>query len=135
MTRKTIAGMMVTYANIPATLSVMPPVLAVACGIGGAVAARPAQAAQVVVPSAICVPHMLQKAIGVSSSVVWREACGSTGCARPLPSDAAARYQKGSGKAIDNFSVRSAWEIAEKYFCTAERPSAAKQYAEKLGLS
>jgi hypothetical protein len=43
----------------------MPPVLAGA----GAAATRPAQAAQVVVPSAICAPHVLQKAIVVSSSI------------------------------------------------------------------
>jgi len=47
----------------------MPPALAVAWGAGGAVAARPAHAAQAVVPSAICAPHTLQKAIEVSSSV------------------------------------------------------------------
>src|SRR5436305_8089539 len=42
----------------------MPPVVAV--GTGGAVAAtRPAHAAQVVVPSAICAPHELQNAIGI----------------------------------------------------------------------
>src|SRR5208337_2691796 len=46
----------------------MPPVLALACGTGGAVATRPAHAAQAVVPSAICAPHTLQKAIEVSSS-------------------------------------------------------------------
>jgi len=33
--------------------------------MAGAAAARPAQAAHVVVPSATCVPHMLQNAIGV----------------------------------------------------------------------
>jgi hypothetical protein len=43
----------------------MPPVLA---GVGAA-ATRPAQAAQVVVPSAICAPHVLQKAIELSSSI------------------------------------------------------------------
>jgi len=41
----------------------MPPVLAEA-GAGAAVA-RPAQAAQVVVPSGICTPHELQNAIAV----------------------------------------------------------------------
>jgi hypothetical protein len=44
----------------------MPPAVAAA---GGAAAACPACAAQVVVPSAICVPHVLQKAIESSSSV------------------------------------------------------------------
>jgi len=31
--------------------------------------------------------------------------CGPITRARPLPSDAAARYQKESGKAIDNFAA------------------------------
>jgi len=48
----------------------MPPVLAGAEAAGGAAAARPAQAAQVVVPSGICAPHELQNAIAVSSSAV-----------------------------------------------------------------
>src|SRR5438876_10768907 len=57
-----IAGMMVTYANMPATLSVMPPV--VLCAVPAAGAAERPHAGQVVVPSGICVPHALQKAMG-----------------------------------------------------------------------
>jgi hypothetical protein len=31
--------------------------------------------------------------------------------------------------------AEGAWRFAEKFSCTAERPSAAKQYAEKLSWS
>src|SRR5580692_6035999 len=85
----------------------MPPVLAVAWGTAGTVAARPAQAAQAVVPSAICAPHTLQNAIEVSASiVVEREGCKAAARARPPPSNAAAKYQKARGKAINNFGGR-----------------------------
>src|SRR5690242_15059894 len=72
-TRKTIAGIIVTYASAPATLSVNP--LAEAAGAGAAaapVALAPAadrpQAAQKVAPSGKVAPHPLQKAITASPS-------------------------------------------------------------------
>ena len=40
-------------------------------GEAGDVATLPAQTEQVVVPSAICAPHMLQKAIKVSSRLLF----------------------------------------------------------------
>jgi hypothetical protein len=54
---------------MPAMLSVIPAALPVAPAFMGAFATgtRPAQAAHVAAPSGICVPHMLQKAIEVSS--------------------------------------------------------------------
>jgi len=63
----------------------------------GPEAVRPAHAAQVV-PSAICAPHVLQNAIGISSSVA--SSIGS--CA----SGVAAKYQKNTTKAIDNFELK-----------------------------
>src|SRR5277367_4816841 len=47
---------------MPATLSARPPRFAVVT-VGPAAAARPAHAAQVVLPSAICAPQVLQNAI------------------------------------------------------------------------
>jgi len=61
-----IAGTMVMYHNMPTTLSVIPPVVAWAAGAAGA-AVRLLQAGHMVVPSAICVPHPLQKAIDFPS--------------------------------------------------------------------
>src|ERR1700693_3821688 len=56
-----IAGIKVTYASIPATLSVSPE-----AAVAGKTAARPLHAAHTVAPSATCAPHILQNAIGVS---------------------------------------------------------------------
>jgi hypothetical protein len=52
-------------------------------GEAGDVATLPAQTEQVVVPSAICAPHMLQKAIKVSSRLSF----GLKGAARQVASD------------------------------------------------
>jgi len=87
----------------------MPATFVDACGTAGAVATRPAQAAQVVVPSAICVPQLLQKAIRPPQSLAgWPFAAKNirhAASVRPLPSDAAARYQKAYRNAISNLKA------------------------------
>jgi hypothetical protein len=55
---------------MPTTLSVIPPVVPWAAATGGA-AVRLLHAVHMVVPSAICVPHPLQKAIEFSLAPVF----------------------------------------------------------------
>src|SRR5215469_3477847 len=89
---------------MPATLSVIPwPGAAVAAG-APAPELRPAQAAQVVVPSAICAPHMLQNAIrclrvyGTGDAQNRREI--------PLPSGVRGNVSKtGSQKQLPNWAM------------------------------
>src|SRR5579864_2107645 len=88
---------------MPATLSAIPVAGAVAA-VAGAAGIRPAQAAHVVVPSAICAPHMLQKAIRISSDIVGQDA-EQTLRFRSRAAFAA-RYQKNSGKAIANLTKK-----------------------------
>src|ERR1700674_4819716 len=85
-----IAGIKVTYASIPATLSVSPE-----AAVAGKTAARPLHAAHTVAPSATCAPHILQNAIGVSPPFLVE-------VARTRPSDVAAKYQKAAREAINN---------------------------------
>ena len=61
-----------------------------AWGTAGAVATLPAQAAQVVVPSAICAPHILQKAIEFLLAS-YGEVIGALGCNLQLRKTAAKR--------------------------------------------
>jgi hypothetical protein len=78
---------------MPATLSASPP--AVAVGEAGTVAALLAQAEQRVVPSAIGAPHILQKAMRLSSSLGrWSVGVRPAACTGLAPSDVAAKYQK-----------------------------------------
>jgi hypothetical protein len=67
-----IAGMIVMYASMPATLSVIAP-LETATVLLEALAL---QAGQMVAPSATCAPHALQNAIIVSPEPIfpWRPA-------------------------------------------------------------
>src|ERR1700687_6035156 len=83
---------------MPAILSVSPPALALV--EAGTVAILPAHTEQRVVPSAICAPHILQKAMRVSSSCGWSDGMRPAACRGPPPSHVAARYQKVRGKAI-----------------------------------
>src|SRR6185437_6026016 len=77
--RKMIAGMKVTYASIPATLSAMPPA---AAGAAATAAPPPVDStstgrphlAQNVEPSLICPPQLAQKAIDfphICSETMW----------------------------------------------------------------
>jgi len=84
----------------------MPPVVApapAAAGTGSAAAARLAHAAHVVVPSAICAPHVLQNAIRDSSSVA-KDHPASVSSVSSGPGGVGATYQKNPGKAICIFA-------------------------------
>src|SRR5579864_3582081 len=98
---------------MPATLSAMPPAVAVATGGPPAGTARLAHAAQVIVPSGICAPHVLQNAIE-SSWVAMGESEG-------LPSGGVAEtYQKTMLKAMNKSSPPAHGRAA--YF-SAKSPS------------
>jgi len=74
----------------------------------------PAHTEQRVVPSAICAPHILQKAMRVSSSCGWSDGMRPAACTGPPPSDVAARYQKVRGKAIHRFRwAAGVWRYAD----------------------
>src|SRR6185369_2689527 len=89
---------------MPTTLSVIPPVVPWAAAAGGA-AVRLLQAGHMVVPSAICVPHPLQKAIDVSSQDC---ATRPPGPVRPALSKPRESYQNQPSKAN---------RIVTKYAC------------------
>jgi hypothetical protein len=69
--------------------------------VAGITAVLPLHAAHVVAPSAICVPHILQKAIGLSSAIPVENVL-STGIASFVANDVAAKYQKIAAEAINN---------------------------------
>src|SRR5581483_9476925 len=69
-TRKMMAGINVTYASMPATLSVKP--AAGTAAAAGPPETRLAQAGQVLTPSGICAPHVLQNAMEPPMSCRFR---------------------------------------------------------------
>src|SRR5579871_755892 len=81
---------------MPATLSAIAPVVATA---GATAGARLAHAAHVVVPSATCAPHILQKAM--ENSLRSDPTCPWIDPEHSLQAAFAARYQKASFKAME----------------------------------
>src|SRR5579871_637565 len=91
-----MAGMMVTYASMPATLSVMPPAVAAAGAPAGAV--RPAHTEHIVEPSGTCAPQLLQNAIEMPPGPPVAKQRGAT--VTSAWRRRRARYQNGESKSI-----------------------------------
>src|SRR5689334_9639239 len=96
---------------MPTTLSVIPPVVPEATAAAGGAAVRLLQAGHIVVPSAICVPHPLQKAIDISHT----QFCPETASGRvPIRSSRTAKVTRIRGlRQTDSCQVdgRHAWTL------------------------